>query len=267
MAWFSARFLETSGFNMNLKVAESLDEVIESWRLVYHQYVAAMLIDVNPFSIFTFPEYISRNAAVILGKLGEKSICTISAVLDSKKGLPLDSYFKEELDQLRKQDRKLIEIGLLASSRETVNRAQTIELLSGIARFGVHCHYHDYVIGVHPRRAEFFKKVFGFHVIGESKVYHRLRKAEVVLLYADGQHFETLARAASHDVYYSPTELKFERRFQFGKLSLLKASEAGDYFVSFVKKLKKQFLSPGKLKINEGSIQAVPSTFGLRSMD
>jgi hypothetical protein len=227
---------------MNLKVATTLDEIIEGWRLVYHQYVAAMLINVNPFSIFTFPEYIGRNAAVILGKLHDKSICTISAVLDSRRGLPLDSYFKNELTELRSQNKKLIEIGLLASARDVVNPSQSIELLSSIARFGVYSNYHDYVIGVHPRRAAFLKKIFGFNEIGEAKIYHRLRKAEVTLLYADGQHFETLSRKASHEVYYQPSELDFEHRFQFGKFS--KLNTAGDYFVSFVKKLKKQFLPP-----------------------
>ncbi len=235
---------------MNLKVATTLDEIIESWRLVYHQYVATMLIDVNPFSIFTFPEYVSRNAAVILGKQNDKSICTISAVLDSKRGLPLDAYFKKELDELRGQKKKLIEIGLLASARDVINPAQTIEMLSSIARFGVHSSYHDYVIGVHPRRAEFLKKVFGFHAISEAKVYHRLKKAEVILLYADGQHFETLSRRASHDIYYQPTDLNFEKRFQFGKLDSLRSQDSGNYFISFVKKLKKQFIQPSKSQPN-----------------
>jgi len=249
---------------MNLKVATSLDEIIESWRLVYHQYVAAMLIDVNPFSIFTFPEYISRNAAVILGKNGDKSTCTISAVLDSKRGLPLDAYFKEELDGLRKENRKLIEIGLLACSRETVNPTHTIKLLSAIGRYGVYSHYHDYVIGVHPRRAEFFKRIFGFQVIGESKVYHRLRKAEVILLYADGQHFETMARKASHDIYYEPTDLKFEKRFRFSRLAMLRSADAGDYFVAFSKKLKEQFLPPKKMKLTPTRLpESYPGTVGL----
>src|SRR5437773_702311 len=182
---------------MKLKVASTLDDIIESWRLVYHQYVAASLIDVNPFSIFTFPEYISRNVAVILGQADDKSKCTISAVLDSRKGLPLDAYFKKELDQLRKAGKKLIEIGLLACSRDKgTNPFQTVKLLSSVARFGVFSHHHDYVIGVHPRRAAFFQKIFGFHSIGESKAYHRLRKADVILLHADGQHFETLSRKA-----------------------------------------------------------------------
>jgi hypothetical protein len=231
---------------MKLKVASTLDEIIESWRLVYHQYVAAMLIEVNPFSIFTFPEYVSRNVAVLLGKLNELSICTVSAVLDSKKGLPLDSYFKKELDVLRKENKKLIEIGLLASARDVINPTQTIALLSSVARFGVFSNCHDYVIGVHPRRTEFFKKIFGFNVLSEAKVYHRLQKAQVVLLYADGQHFETLARKASHDVYYQPSDLDFEHRFQFGKLSSLQAHSAGDYFISFLKKLKREIIPPSR---------------------
>jgi len=100
---------------------------------------------------------------------------------------------------------------------------------------------------VHPRRTDFFKKIFGFEVIGQERAYHRLRKAEVILLHADGQHFETLMRKATHEVYYHPTELKFDRRFQFSKTALLQSTEIGDYFISFLKKLKKYFSPPEKL--------------------
>lgn len=216
---------------------------------MYHQYVDSMLIDVNPFSIFTFPEYLTRNSAIIIGKSEDKSECTISAVLDSKKGLPLDAYFKEELDHLRKEKRKLIEIGLLASSRETLSRVQTLELLSSIGHFGSFSNYHDYVIGVHPRRAEFFKRVFGFKVIGESKEYHRLNQAEVVLLHSAGPDFEAMARKASRAEHFDRRELRFEKRFQFDKVSLSQAPETGNYFMSFVKKLREQFLPPKKLSL------------------
>src|SRR5690349_4952329 len=103
---------------MKLKVATTFLEIIEGWQLVYQQYVKSALIESNPFSIFTYPEYISRDSAVILGKSGGKSVCSVSAVLDNNHRLPLDTYFHKELDELRLKNKKLIEIGLLANQSE-----------------------------------------------------------------------------------------------------------------------------------------------------
>jgi len=233
---------------MKLKVASSLDEVVAGWRLVYQQYVAAALIEMNPFSVFTFPEYVSRNAAIILGKENNKNVCSVSAVLDSDTGLPLDSYFANEIGELRKEKKKLIEIGLLASVKKFTHFTHMVNLLSSVARFGVYSDYHDYVIGVHPRRISFFKEVFGFKQIGESKIYHRLQKAEVALLYADARHFETSAKQTWRDIYAHQGDLHFDERFIFEKPEDLGEHQASDYFVSFLKKMKRTLMPPNTLK-------------------
>jgi hypothetical protein len=229
---------------MLLKVASSLDEVVEGWRLVYHQYVASALIEMNPFSVFTFPEYVSRNAAIILGKEENCNVCSVSGVLDSDTGLPLDSYFANEIGDLRKDNKKLIEIGLLASVKKYTHFNYMVSLLSAIAKFGIFSGYHDYVIGVHPRRKDFFKEVFGFTQIGETKVYHRLRKAEVALLYADAGHFETRAKKAWKDIYASTKGLDFAHRYIIEKPGDIHGHETSDYFMSFFKKMKQKLLPP-----------------------
>ena len=106
---------------INYKVASTFQEVTEAWCLVYKQYLAASLIMPNELSVFTFPEYISPNAAVFMGKKMGHTVCTVSAVLDSDSGLPLDHYYKEELDKMRNEGKKLIEIGLLADTRAAGN--------------------------------------------------------------------------------------------------------------------------------------------------
>ena len=233
---------------MNLKVASSLDEIVEGWRLVYHQYVAAALIEMNPFSIFTFPEYVSRNAATVIGEENCQNVCSVSAVLDGETGLPLDAYFGDEIGQLRKKNKKLIEIGLLASIKKFTHFTHMVELLSSVARFGVFSDYHDYIIGVHPRRRQFFKEVYDFTQIGEAKIYHKLRRAEVALLYADAKHFETRAKNAWKDIYNSQRNLHFEHRFVFENADALKGHESSDYFISFIRKMKRKFLPPETIK-------------------
>lgn len=229
---------------MKLIVAKTFAEIIEGWRLVYQQYVKSALIQKNPFSVFTFPEYISRNSAVILGKEGDKSVCSVSAVLDSNLGLPLDAYFHKELDALRNKGKKLIEIGLLANLSEKASPFYIIELLSSIARFGVYSNFHDYVIGVHPRRAKFFKQLFGLNQVGASKIYHKLHEAEVILLHADGNNFETLSRKAMHSIYFDETDLKFENRFRFFSWASLKPFVVAGHIISFLERLWKRVFAP-----------------------
>jgi hypothetical protein len=243
---------------MILKVASSFREILDGWRLVYQQYLKSALIEVNPFAVFTYPQYISRNSAVILGKVGNTNVCSISAVLDSKKGLPLDVYFNDELDVLRKENKKLIEIGLLANKSEKASPFYMIELLSSIARFGVYSNFHSYVIGVHPRRAEFFKRLFGFNQVGEAKTYQKLQGADVILLHANGEEFETLAHKAMNAIYFDETDLKFEDRFRFIRMASLKPFMAIDHIISFLKKIwKRLFNSKG---MNEKILVPVPIT-------
>jgi len=222
---------------MNYKVASSLSEVLEAWCVVYRQYLAASLIGPNEFSIFTFPEYLSNNTAVILGKKMGHTVCTVSAVLDSDRGLPLDNYYRPELDQLRKENKKLIEIGLLADARKSGSFSNIVDLMGGIARFGVFSSHHDYVIGVHPRRINFFKQTFGFEPIGEVKDYSKLRTAPVVLLHACGKELETASLEVNTQIYSDPKDFNFMERYKFNPHNFISPFEFSTSVESFIKKV------------------------------
>ena len=222
---------------MKYKVASSLSEVLDAWCVVYKQYLAASLIGPNEFSIFTFPEYLSNSTAVILGSKMNHTVCTISAVLDSKKGLPLDSYYRPELNELRKQNKKLIEIGLLADVRETNCFNNIVDLMAGIARFGVYSNHHDYVIGVHPRRTNFFKQTFGFETYGEVKDYSKLRTAPVVLMYACGKDLETVSLKVNSEIYADPKEFNFEERYKFNPHNYISVSEFSNSVENFLRRI------------------------------
>ena len=209
---------------MNYKVATTLSTVMEAWCLVYKQYLASSLIQPNEVSIFTFPQYIGNSTAVILGQKMGKTLSTISAVLDSDRGIPLDRYFGSALNPLRRQGKKLIEIGLLADVRkEQNNYSNLVELMSAVARFGVYSNHHDYVIGVHPRRAHFFSKVFGFKPLSSTASYSTLNSAPVVLLHANGKDIETSILQTTQEIYNTKAGLDFENRYLFDSENFISA--------------------------------------------
>jgi len=222
---------------MKYKVAHTLSEIMNAWCLVYNQYLKTSLISSNRLSVFTFPEYISNNAAVILGEKMGQTVCTASAVLDSDRGLPLDSYYKKELDQLRRADRKLIEIGLLADARGSKNMQEIVDLLQCVAKFGVHNNHHDYVIGVNPRRLNFFKEVFGFKPYGAPKDYEKLKAAPVVLLYAHGKELETISLEANARIYFEATDLDFDNRYKFNPGNFISPAEFKSTVEVFIRKV------------------------------
>ncbi len=200
---------------MQYKVASTLNEVTSAWNIVYKQYLAHSLIDPNPYSVFTFPEYVYNDSVVIVGEADNTPICSVSGILDGAAGLPLDKYYKKELNKLRKNGGKLIEIGLLADIREYNNLNSIIELMSAVGKFGVFSNHIDYVVGVHPRRVEFFKRLFGFQVIGDIKKYDKLNVAPVILLFASGSDIEAMRHKVSQDILNSPLDFRFHKRYRF----------------------------------------------------
>lgn len=200
---------------MIYKVASSFAEVLDAWSLVYHQYLTAGLIKPNDYSIFTFPEYLSNNAAVIIGKENGVTTCTASAVLDSKLGLPLDTQYKKELDHLRTEGRKLIEIGLVADSRNHQNFSDVIELMNSVARFGPYSKHLDFVVGINPRRVNLYGKLWGFKQIGEVKDYEKLKTAPVALLHLSGNDPEIRSLKMNQEIYSDQRNLDFDSRYKF----------------------------------------------------
>lgn len=224
---------------MKYKVANTITEVLNAWCVVYKQYLAASLISPNEFSVFTFPEYLSNNTAVITGEKMGHTVCTVSGVLDSSRGLPLDHYYKDELDSLRADNRKLIEIGLLADARGLNNFTNIVALMSGIARFGVYSDHHDFVIGVNPRRVNFFKNTFGFETVGEVRDYGKLNTAPVILLHADGRDLQTSNLEANRKIYDSEVEYDFENRFKFNPENQISPKEFTSSVEHFIKSIWK----------------------------
>jgi len=219
------------------KVAKTFEEVTDAWCVVYKQYLASSLILPNELSIFTFPEYISNNSAVIMGTKMGHTVCTVSAVLDSERKLPLDHYYGEDLNRMRSEGRKLVEIGLLADSRGAGNFSNITGLMSVIARFGVFSDHHDFVIGVHPRRMQFFNQVFGFTQAGEIRDYGKLKTAPVVLLHANGLALQDETFQLNKTIYSDTLAEEFGQRFQFNPGNYIDASEFSDSVASFIQKI------------------------------
>ena len=213
----------TSG--LNYFIASQLDEVIEAWRVVYAAYEHDGLIESNPYSLHTTPQAIGPNTVVVTACIGPVAVGTISAYADGPGGLPLDTVYRDELQSLRAEGRRLVEVGLFADRREHLNRAAEglFELMRYAFFFALYQPADDIVIGVHPRHAAFYERFLACQKIGAVTTYPIVRDRKVVLLrlnLAEARHLNPLPKGLAYFFENPVSPALFERRFRFNETAV-----------------------------------------------
>ena len=121
------------------------------------------------------------NRITLVADTRGKTVGTMTLCLDGDIGLPADENFRDELDKLRSQGRKISEPSKLAIEDNVPKRvfASLIHISYIYAHniFG----FSDWVIEVNPRHAMFYKKMLGFQNFGEERVCTRVNAPAVLL--------------------------------------------------------------------------------------
>ena len=126
----------------------------------------------------------------LVANTGDKVAGTITLGLDSPSGLAMDKLYKAEVEPLRRQGRRIVELTKLAVD-ETLGSKEVLAALFHIAFiYAFHIHqYTDFVIEVNPRHVGFYKRMLGFEQIGEERMCPRV-SAPAVLLRLDFAYIE-----------------------------------------------------------------------------
>lgn len=110
-----------------------------------------------------------------------RTVGTMSLCFDSDAGLPADENFRDRLDELRAQNRRLCEPSRLAIDKDMPKRV--FAALMHISY--IHSHrilgYTDYVIEVNPRHAAFYKRMLGFRELAGERTCTRVNAPAVLL--------------------------------------------------------------------------------------
>lgn len=205
---------------LHFAVAQTLEDVTDSWHLLYSVYRRVGYIPANPYELHTTPHAISPEALVVTAKIQGLTVGTICAIPDGPLGLPLDSVYHEQLQALRQPGHTLLEIGLFADRREDVDRSfiTILELMRFTFYFGYHQATTDIVCGIPPRRARLYARAFGFEIIGEPTNYASVQGNPVVLLHSSRAHLAANLDKYKAMDYFTQHPLArdvFEPRFRF----------------------------------------------------
>lgn len=109
-----APFENESGSELVVKIADSVPEFIEASRLVHDSYVKRGIMEMHPAGLRATPHGILPTTLVLVAKLDNEVVGTISIFCDSPLGLPLESIYRAEVAQQRTVGGRLIEFGALA---------------------------------------------------------------------------------------------------------------------------------------------------------
>ncbi len=112
---------------------------------------------------------------------------TISLVFDSDEGLPCDEIYRDELDSLRGQGRRLVEVTRLAISEENQrSKLLLVRLFNFIYIFARRVRgFDDFVIEVNPRHVTYYRRLLNFEQVGPERACLRVQGAPAVLLRCD----------------------------------------------------------------------------------
>lgn len=150
-------------------LARSRDDLTQAFRLVFESYYDAGLVTEKPSGIRLTPHHLMPTSEVLVAKLDGVVTSTLSMFGDGYLGLPMESMYAEQIQELRDRGLRLAEIGCLADRRSSPVRfmdtfIQLGRLLAQICKVrGI-----DGLVAVmHPKHARLYQRVMGFKQIGD----------------------------------------------------------------------------------------------------
>jgi hypothetical protein len=131
---------------------------------------------VDPFSSHAL------NKITLFAETGGQTVGTMTLCLDNAEtGLPADENFRDKLDALRQQGRRLCEPSRLAIDKGVSKRVFAALIhISYIYAHNIH-NFTDYVIEVNPRHVMFYKRMLGFVDFGGERTCTRVGAPAVLL--------------------------------------------------------------------------------------
>jgi hypothetical protein len=162
-----------AGVAIEYKIAATRDERASAFGLTYQAYTRVGLCPTNPLRMRVTPYQLLPTSDVFFARLDGEMICTLSLIVDSNLGLPMEVIYPHEVDDLRREGGTLAEVSCLADRRRDPGRyfpvfVELCRLMVQSARFrGVD----RLLAAVHPRHARFYRRYMAFDPIGDVRKY------------------------------------------------------------------------------------------------
>jgi hypothetical protein len=167
--------------NLTVRTANEFDELMKAYRLVYKEYQARGYCKENSSQIHYTHYCMLPDARTFVLEDEEKLLGTVSIVIDSPCGLPMEKLFSKEVRNLRKPGRRLAEVTLLSLDSDIFSRSRysltdfkkftaLFRLFKIMINYAVYAGVTDVLITVHPKHKKLYSYL-QFNSIGTVQSY------------------------------------------------------------------------------------------------
>ena len=182
--------LQTNLDGVTFCEASSIEDYISCFRLLHDVYVEAGFIERADPPLRIIPHHSDPESRVFMGyptntRVEKRPIYTVSLFPDNEQGLPMDTGFKREVDVLRNQGRRLVEVGCLASHPVYRKGDKKIPMLGNrmVVSYAINTlHADDLLITVHPKYLKIYEDILLFEKIGQISSYSYVNNNPAVAL-------------------------------------------------------------------------------------
>ena len=166
---------------IDLSVAKSYRELDEADELVYRMYSARGYSIAEPGRQRRPARKDARRESVIIGRIGDRVVGTVTVGIDSPNGLLVDEGNADAVERLRRRGMRLGEVVRLAVDEELDSR-RVLASLFNAAHGVMEANRLDHVfIEVNPRHVAFYRRALCFEVEGEERVCPRVGAPSLLL--------------------------------------------------------------------------------------
>ncbi len=161
-----------------VELALQQEDMLAAYKLLYNQYLSYGYMSENTNNVRaslwnTLPE-----TYTVVAKKQGKVVGTVTYIVDSEQGLPMDEFASEALGDLRKKKRILCEVSGLAIEKKQANSQTLMDMFQyGLVLMRHFIGATDYVITVNPRHEKFYKRLLCFKQIASPKSCHHVNNA------------------------------------------------------------------------------------------
>ncbi|MCE0493282.1 N-acyl amino acid synthase FeeM domain-containing protein [Vibrio salinus] len=176
------------------KIAVGKQEIEDAFRLVWNNYVEAGLQENNHEGIRFTKYHLLPNTKVFIANYHEelaagkpeefkkgngKIVGTVSLVLDSPMGLPMEEFCGEEIAKMRSQGKRLAEVVAFALNPEYSKYKVFLHMFKLMFQYAAMKNVTDLCCSVTQRHIRFYRKVCLFEPIGDLVPYSAAYKLKV----------------------------------------------------------------------------------------
>ena len=178
----SIQYQQQSSY-FQIVLASSNYELDLAKQLVHDVYVKQEFMKPSPTGKRTNKYTEQDSNIVFLGYQNERLVMALTVYLDTEIGLPGDSIFSKEMDDFRKQRRKIVEAGSMATLMPSTRIFQTFQdtVILYLKRNG----FNDIFILVHPKYERAYNRILGFSFLAGPKFYPAVNNKAAIIMHLD----------------------------------------------------------------------------------